>query len=136
MPEQCKGNGPASVRPIRIVLAAAFTLIRQATALVLRSEAAIQVVGEAGSGPKALDLVRRLRPDVILMEIDLPGINGIEVARQLRAAFPEVAVIGFSMYEGGEDAMRQAGARAFVSKSASVETLLAAIRATRAQDRA
>lgn len=149
MPDPCNPNGPErlraarrdqacgpadSARPIRLMLVDDHPGARQAVAQALRSETGIEIVGAAESGAAALTLTRRIGPDVILMDINLPDMDGIEATRQLRVAFPEIAVIGFSMYEGVDAAIRQAGARAYVSKSAPLETLLAAIRATRAQD--
>jgi CheY-like chemotaxis protein len=121
---------------IRVLLVDDHTAIRQAFAVALNLEAGIAVVGEAGGGPAALEQIRTLRPDVVLMDINLPGMSGIEATRLLHAEFPQIAVIGLSMYESEEfgAAMRQAGARAYVSKSASYDTLLAAIRATRESD--
>jgi CheY-like chemotaxis protein len=149
MPDPCNRNGPErlraarqdqacgpadSTRPIRLMLVDDHPGVRQAVAQALRSEAGLEVVGEAESGAEALALTRRIGPDVILMDINLPDMDGIEATRQLRVAFPKTAVIGYSMYEGVEAAIRQAGAGAYVSKSAPFETLLAAIRATRAQN--
>jgi CheY-like chemotaxis protein len=125
---------PAS-RPttIRVLLVDDHVAVRQAFAFALSGEVDLEVVGEAGSGPAALEQVRRLRPDIVLMDINLPGMSGIEATRLLRAEFPQIEVVGLSMYESEElgAAMRNAGARAYVSKSASYVTLLAAIRASR-----
>ena len=129
----------ASARPatIRVLLVDDHTAVRQAFAFALKSEVGIEVIGQAGSGPAALEEIRRLRPDLVLMDINLPGMSGIEVTRQIRTEFPQIEVIGLSMYESEEQgaAMRRAGARAYVSKSASYDTLLAAIRAIRPPDR-
>jgi len=128
-------RGAAAAHPgtIRVLLVDDHTAVRQAFGFALRSEVGIEVVGEAGDGPGALEEIRRLQPDLVLMDINLPGMNGIEATRQIRAEFPRIEVIGLSMYESEEQgaAMRRAGARAYVSKSASYETLLAAIRASR-----
>lgn len=122
--------------PIRVLLVDDHAAVRQAFAVALDQEAGLDVVGEAGSGPAALEQVRRLRPDVVLMDINLPGMSGIEATKLLRAEFPQIEVIGLSMYESEElgAAMRNAGARAYVSKSASYDTLLAAIRTIREAD--
>ena len=121
---------------IRVLLVDDHVAVRQAFTVALNGEADIEVVGGAGGGLAALEQVRRLRPDVVLMDINLPGMNGIEATRLLRAEFPQIEVIGLSMYESEElgAAMRKAGARAYVSKSASYATLLAAIRAIRESD--
>jgi CheY-like chemotaxis protein len=136
--EDSQERADASTRPgpIRVLLVDDHAAVRQAFAVALDQEPGVDVVGEAGSGPAALEQVRRLRPDVVLMDINLPGMSGIEATRLLRAEFPQIEVIGLSMYESEElgAAMRKAGARAYVSKSASYDTLLAAIRATRESD--
>ena len=121
---------------IRVLLVDDHVAVRQAFAFALSGEVGIEVVGEAGSGPAALEQVRRLRPDIVLMDINLPGMSGIAATRLLRAEFPKIEVVGLSMYESEElgQAMRNAGARAYVSKSASYSTLLAAIRASRESD--
>ncbi len=123
---------------IRVLLVDDHTAVRQAFALALSQEAHVEVVGEAGDARTAMDLVRQHQPDVVLMDVNLPGVNGIEATRLLRAEFPRIEVIGLSMYESAEigAAMRQAGARAYVSKSASYEELLSAIRACHGPDAA
>jgi DNA-binding NarL/FixJ family response regulator len=88
------------------------------------------VVGEAGTGEAAVALAHQLVPEVVLMDINLPEMNGIEATQTIHAAFPAIRVIGLSMY-GREDqqaAMREAGAVAYVSKAAPAEELLATIR--------
>jgi CheY-like chemotaxis protein len=118
---------------IRVLLVDDHVAVRQAFAVALNGETDLEVVGDAGGGLAALEQTRRLRPDVILMDVNLPGMSGIEATRRLRAEFPQIEVIGLSMYESEEleAAMRTAGARAYVSKSASLATLLAALRAFR-----
>jgi CheY-like chemotaxis protein len=123
-------------RKIRVLLVDDHAVVRQAFAFALRSELDIEVVGEAGSGSAALDMIRRTLPDIVLMDINMPGMNGIDATRLIRAEFPQVEVIGLSMYESEEQslAMRKAGAKAYVSKSDSYEALLVAIRSPRSQD--
>jgi CheY-like chemotaxis protein len=127
---------PARPDTIRILLVDDHVAVREAFAFALGGEAGIEVVGGAGGGLAALDQVRQLRPDVVLMDVNLPGMSGIEATRLLCAEFPRIVVIGLSMYESEEleAAMRSAGARGYVSKSASYTTLLTAIRACRESD--
>jgi CheY-like chemotaxis protein len=133
-PEREENGAPSKKqRQIRVLLVDDHRAVRQAFAFALRNELDIEVAGEAGSGLAALDQVRKLLPDVVLMDINMPGMNGIEATRRIRAEFPHIQVIGLSMYESQEQgaAMRDAGARAYVSKSDSYDALLAAIRACR-----
>lgn len=133
-PEREENRAPSKrQRQIRVLLVDDHKAVRQAFAFALKNELDIEVAGEAGSGLAALDQVRQLLPDVVLMDINMPGMNGIEATRRIRAEFPHIQVIGLSMYESQEQggAMRDAGARAYVSKSDSYDALLAAIRACR-----
>jgi DNA-binding NarL/FixJ family response regulator len=87
-------------------------------------------VGEATSGAEALDLVHRLRPEIVLMDINLPDMSGIELTQQISMRYPKVRVIGVSMHDAGDAAaaMHRAGACAFISKAAPVEELISALR--------
>jgi len=115
---------------IRILLVDDHTVVRKGIALQLRQHADIEIVGEAADGEAAVDLVRRLRPDVVTMDVNMPGMSGIETARAIHAEFPAVGIIGLSMFDEAKQAaaMREAGAVGYISKSASLETLVATIR--------
>ncbi len=127
------GGSPGAQHVIRVLLVDDHAAIRQALAFALKTEADIDVIGEAGNGRVAMEQIRKLMPDVVLMDINLPGQNGVEVTRRIRTEFPHVQVIGFSMYESSEQAkaMTEAGAVAYVSKTASYDALLEAIRSVR-----
>ena len=116
---------------IRVLLVDDHMVVRDGLAVQLRQQPDIEIVGEASDGMTAVDLVRRLQPDVVTMDINMPGMNGIEATRAILAEFPGLSVIGLSMFEGPEKAaaMRAAGAVDYLSKSASFDSLLAAIRA-------
>ena len=88
------------------------------------------MVGEADDGQRAIELTRQLTPDVVLMDVSMPVMNGIDATRAIHAEFPMVRVIGVSMLEDPEqsEAMRQAGAVGYLSKNDSAEALLAIIR--------
>jgi DNA-binding NarL/FixJ family response regulator len=89
----------------------------------------IQVVGEAANGREAIEQVRRLRPDVVLMDVSMPEMDGIEATRRIKAEWPGVRVIGLSMHDDEHisQAMRAAGAEGFLSKTASPAELLKVI---------
>ena len=105
-------------------------VVRQALAQLLGAESDLEVVGQAGTGTAAVALARQLAPDVVLMDINMPEMNGIEATRAIHAEFPSMRVIGLSMFDRGDQqaAMQAAGAVAYVSKTGPAEGLLAAIR--------
>ncbi|HSB67721.1 MAG TPA: response regulator [Candidatus Methylomirabilis sp.] len=117
-------------RKIRVLVVDDHTVVRQALARMLREEPDIEIVGEAPDGRVAVEMARQLLPDVITMDISMPGMDGIKATRAIHAEFPQMRVIGLSMFEESEQAraMREAGAVAYVTKSGAPETLLAAIR--------
>jgi CheY-like chemotaxis protein len=133
-PEREENRAPSKKGgKIRLLLVDDHKAVRKAFAFSLKNELDIEVIGEAGGGLAALEQIRQLLPDVVLMDINMPGMNGIEATRRIREEFPHIQVIGLSMYESREQgaAMQNAGARAYVSKSDSYDSLLAAIRACR-----
>ncbi|MGA2377847.1 MAG: response regulator [Spirochaetia bacterium] len=127
-------HGPqgAAMAKIRVLLVDDHAVVRDGIALQLLQQPDIEIVGEAADGATALELVRTLRPDVVTMDVNMPGMNGIEAARAIHAELPRTRIIGLSMSEESEQAaaMRSAGAVHYLSKSASLDRLLAAIRDT------
>ncbi len=104
-------------------------VMRQGLIKLIAGQPDIQVVGEAANGREAVDLVRRLKPDVVVMDVSMPEMDGIEATRRIKEESPNVRVIGLSMYEDEQISrrMRLAGAEAFVSKTASSAELLKTI---------
>ena len=96
----------------------------------LELEPDLEVVGEAENGPAALEQVRRLAPSVVLMDVQMPGMNGIEATRELRAQAPGTAIVVLSMHDDAttQARARAAGASAFVTKHGIDSSLLEAIR--------
>jgi DNA-binding NarL/FixJ family response regulator len=105
-------------------------LVRRGFATLLAREPDLEVVGEADNGQRAVELTRQLTPDVIVMDVSMPVMNGIDATRAVLAEFPATRVIGLSMFEDPEqpEAMRQAGALGYLNKNDPAEVLLAAIR--------
>lgn len=116
---------------IRIVLVDDHVLMRQGLARLLREERDMEIVGEASDGASAVSLVRETQPDIVLMDVNMPGMNGTEATRIIHAELPGIQVIGLSMFEEAElaTAMRKAGAVNYLSKSGASNALIAAIRA-------
>ena len=116
---------------IRVLLVDDHAMVRQSLAQMLSGVPEITVVAEASNGKEAVLLTRKLGPDVVVMDVNMPEMNGVEATRAIHAKWPEVLVIGLSMYHEPHRAeeMRQAGAVGYVNKSEVTETLIATIRA-------
>jgi two-component system response regulator NreC len=99
--------------------------------MLLESQPDIKIVGEASSGSAALILASETRPDVIVMDITLPDITGIEATKRIKGSFPEIAVVALTIHEDEQYffEMLQAGASGYVPKRAAPEDLINAIRA-------
>jgi DNA-binding NarL/FixJ family response regulator len=120
--------------PVRVLLVDDQALFREALATLLEVRAEIEVVGEAGNGVEALDRVPALRPDVVLMDLHMPVLDGIGATRRLRVEHPDVRVLALTTFDDDEDvfAALRAGAVGYLLKDVSserlVEALLAAAR--------
>jgi two-component system NarL family response regulator len=121
----------------KVLLVDDHTMFREALHLMLDREADIVVVGELGDGALIEETVARLQPDVIVMDVSMPGINGIEATRTLKAKYPDLKVVALSAYSYKQFVMEMldAGAIAYVVKSAAGELLVHAI-ASAAQGKA
>ncbi len=117
--------------PIRVVLVDDHPMLREGTATLLAARPDIAVVGQTGRGAEALALIGEHRPDVLLLDLHLPDLSGIEVARRVRAEHPRVAIVVLSNYEdaGYVRALLQLGARGYLGKAATGEEIVAAVRA-------
>jgi PAS domain S-box-containing protein len=114
---------------IRVLIADDHKVMRQGLIRLISGKPNIVVVGEASNGREALELARQLVPDVIIMDVTMPEIDGIEATRRIKAQMPQIHVIGLSMHEDAQisKTMADAGAESFLSKAASSAELLKAI---------
>ncbi len=127
-----QANGPSCAldKRIRVLLVDDHIVVRQGLARLLKEEGDIEIVGEASDGRTAVDLARRLLPDVVMMDVDMPVMNGVEATRAIAEECPAIRVIGLSMFDEKHQAraMRKAGACDYVTKTGPSEALVAAIR--------
>lgn len=118
-------------REIRVVVADDHPIYREGLVIALASLDGVAVVGEAGDGEQAVQAVLTLRPDVVIMDLHMPGMNGIEATRQLSERAPEVAVLVLTMLEDDESvfAALRAGARGYLVKGAQRREIARALEA-------
>lgn len=116
---------------IRLLLADDHAVVRSGLRLLLESQPDMVIIGEAENGEEAIRRTKELGPDVVLMDIEMPGMNGIEAARQIKAQSPRTAVLALTMYEDDQYffEMLRAGASGYVPKRAAPDELASAIRA-------
>lgn len=115
---------------VRIMIADDHATVLTALATLLDRVAEFEVIGLAADGQEAVEKAQQLRPDVAILDISMPRLNGVQAAEQITATCPDVKVIGLSMHDAGtmESAMLRAGAVAYVEKCGAVERLITAIR--------
>lgn len=115
---------------IRVLLVEDHQVLREGLRALLRNEPDLEVVGETGSGAEGVRVAEEIGPDVVVMDVAMPGGNGIEAARRLRKARPDQAVVFLSMHDDAPtvDAALRAGARGYVLKGRGVGALCEAIR--------
>ena len=116
--------------PIRVLIVDDHTMFRQGLVSLLQIESEFEVVGEAPDGEEGLRLAWELRPDVVLMDVKMPKMGGVEATRQLLADVPDLHVLMLTVSEDDEDllAATRAGARGYILKNADADELLEAIR--------
>ena len=116
---------------IRLLLADDHVITRQGIRRLLEDEADLEVIGEASNGEEAVHMATEMKPDVILMDIAMPKLNGIEATRQIKLTFPTTAVLVLSAYDDDEYVfgLLKAGAAGYLLKHTSGDELTHAIRA-------
>jgi len=119
------------MKKIKIVIADDHNLVRQGIRSLLALTADIEIVGEAADGREAVEIVKQLAPDIVLMDLAMPNMGGLEATRKIRREFPSTRVIALTQYDDSEYVVPviEAGARGFITKMASPMELASAIQA-------
>jgi DNA-binding NarL/FixJ family response regulator len=122
-----------SENPVRVLVADDHAIVRTGIRHVLESEPGFVVVAEASTGPEALELAESLRPDVVVLDITMPGISGLHIAARLRERAPETQVLILSMHDNTEYVLEslRAGVHGYLLKDTAATELRGAIRAVR-----
>jgi PAS domain S-box-containing protein len=133
--EVARANVGRNGRAIRVLLADDHKMVREGFRSLIESDASLEVVGEAANGEEAVELAHALLPDVIVMDINMPRMNGIEATRRIKNEMPHVAIIGLSVHDdrGLTASMLDAGAVSYLTKGGPSEELARAIHSAHAQ---
>jgi two-component system, NarL family, response regulator NreC len=117
--------------PTRLLLVDDHAVVRSGLKMLLGAESDVEIVGEASTAAQALESASTVKPDVILMDIGLPDLSGIDATREIKKRFPKIAIVALTIHEDEEYffKMLEAGASGYVPKRAAPEELLIAIRA-------
>jgi NarL family two-component system response regulator LiaR len=123
--------GKRIMNAIRILLVEDHVLVRQGTRQLLEREQDLEIIGEAGDGEEAVQLASQLKPDVVIMDVALPKLSGIEATRQIKALLPSTIVLALTGYDNDEYifSLLEAGAAGYLLKDVSGDELIGAIRA-------
>ncbi len=121
---------PSPSSALRVLVVDDHEIVREGLASLLSEEKGIEVVGEAGNGREAVNLAVHFRPDVVIMDVSMPVMNGDEATRQIKLELPQTRIIALSMFDEAEmiERMRKSGAATYVLKTAPSGELLAAVR--------
>jgi DNA-binding NarL/FixJ family response regulator len=117
--------------PIRVLLADDHPMFREGLAVALSALPGVEVVAEASSGEEAITAASRLQPDVVVMDVNMPGVNGIEATRRIVAESPHIGVLVLTMFDEDESVFQamRAGARGYLLKGADRADILRAVHA-------
>ncbi len=118
------------MRQIRLLLVDDHEIVRAGLRMLFAAEQDMMIVGEVGSAEEALQVVGKVKPDVVLMDVAMPGMSGIEATRRIKEAKPEVAILALTMHEDEQYffEMLNAGASGYIPKRAAPDDLVSAIR--------
>ena len=127
-------SGGRNMTEITVLLADDHAVVREGMRELIDREKDLKVVGEAENGKEAVEKVAELRPDVVLMDVDMPGLNGIEATRQIKARYPATAVLALSAYDDDQYvfALLDAGAAGYLLKNVRGRQLVEAIHSVHA----
>ena len=119
------------MKKIRVLIAEDHTIVRQGLSALLRTESDIEVIGEASDGSEAIELAKKLIPDVVLMDIAMRNLNGLDATRNIKKLFPQMKVLVLTMYDNEEIIFQilRAGASGYLIKDSAMTDLVSAIRA-------
>jgi DNA-binding NarL/FixJ family response regulator len=123
--------GPPFDEPIRVLLADDHPMFREGLAVALSALPGLEVVAEASSGEEAIAQAANLQPDVVVMDVNMPGVNGIEATRRIVAESPHIGVLILTMFDEDESVFQamRAGARGYLLKGADRDAILRAVAA-------
>lgn len=124
-----------NAKPIKIILTDDHQVVRDGIKAMLKDESGIRIIAEAGSGKELFELLKTLQPDVIILDIELPDMSGIDICTQLTAKYAQTGILILSMYTGEEFIFKaiSEGAKGYLPKNTNREELVMAIRAIAAQ---
>lgn len=130
LPTKTADPAEGVARPIRVLVVDDHSIVRKGLVSLLDREEDIVVVGEASDGMEAIQRVHELQPSIVVMDIDMPRMNGVEATRRIKQQFPDTLIIGLSVYEEQHkmEEMRRAGASTYLRKGGDAETFLNTIR--------
>ncbi|MGH2348246.1 MAG: response regulator [bacterium] len=124
-------GGAVRAKPVRILIAEDHAMVREGIRMILATQPDFEVIGEASGGAEAVDIVANLHPDIVVMDISMPGMNGVDATRAIRKTHPDVHVLILTMHEEESFVFQllQLGASGYVLKRAAATDLVDAVRA-------
>ncbi len=130
-------SAAVEIRPARVLLVDDQTLFRAGLARLLEADPRLAVVGQAADGPEAIKLAHALQPDVVLMDMRMPGMDGVEATRQMVAENPDIKILILSTFEADKEVLHalRAGARGYVLKDCQADAIASSVMAVLAGDR-